>query len=105
MADTIPSDKSASSHETSAPRALLPASTATSAPASPASTATAEPAASTQPAVGAPSHNGGVKSFHLLVLLIVFAITGVGSLMLLASAMQPPAADRHDPSAPADVAA
>jgi hypothetical protein len=44
-----------------------------------------------------------VKSFHLLVLLIVFAVTGVGSLMLLASAMQPAAADRHDPSAPGDV--
>jgi hypothetical protein len=105
MADTIPADNSASPSENAAPRALLPESTATSASASPAAAATAAPSAAAQPAVQAPSHSGGVKSFHLLVLLIVFAITGVGSLMLLASAMQPPSADRRDPSAPAEVAA
>jgi hypothetical protein len=98
MADTIPADKSASP-EISEPRALLPASTATNASAS---SAAATPETSASPSQLPPqapaARKGGVRSFHLLVLLMVFAITGVGSLMLLGSAVQPVAAEKHEPT-------
>jgi hypothetical protein len=62
--------------------------------------ATPAPAETTAPAVQPPAAAGGrVKSRHLLVLLAV-AVTGAGSLMLLASAMRAPDVDPS--GAPAD---
>ena len=98
MADPIASDKSASSDSPA------PAATAAAPPvtvAMPPVTAAAPPVTAAhlppclrprpQPAssYSALAKESRVKPLQLLVLLIVFAITGVGSLMLLASAMRP----------------
>jgi hypothetical protein len=86
MADPIAAGKSASSEPPAAapaPAAAPPPELFPSAPHAAAPTATATAAAV------AIARDSRPKSLHLLLLLIVFAITGVGSLMLLASAMRP----------------
>lgn len=102
MADPIASDKSASSDSPApAPTAAAPPVTA----ATPA--AVSEPTPQPAPSYSALAKDSRVKPLQLLVLLIVFAITGVGSLMLLASAMRPAESQPRpaSPSTPAPEAA
>ncbi len=116
MADPIASDKSASS-DSPAPAATpaappvtvaLPTVTAAAPPVTAAtSAAVSAPTPEPAPSYSAVAKDSRVKPLQLLVLLIVFAITGVGSLMLLASAMRPPETQPRpaSPATPAPEAA
>ncbi len=103
MADPITPDKSvpspAPTPEPAAAAApaseivLVAAPTTEAAGTSPASTAAAPQAAA--------SKGGRARSSYLLVALVGVAVTGAGSLMLLASAMRTPAPDARTPDAAA----